>query len=338
MNIIVTGGAGFIGSAFIRHLIKHTTHQILNIDKLTYAADLASLDSIKNHQQYLFSQTDITDSKKLTEIFRQFKPDLVIHFAAETHVDRSISAPEIFIQTNIIGTFQLLQVSLDYWKKLNHSAQQTFRFVSISTDEVYGELTNTDSFFHENSIYAPNSPYSASKASADHLVRAWHKTYGLPTLITHSSNNYGPYQYPEKLIPRTILNALSGKPIEVYGNGEQIRDWLFIQDHIDALMLIITKGKIGEIYNVGGDNELKNIFVVRKICDILDTLKPEKPNGINHYSELITFVQDRLGHDFRYAIDNSKIKKELGWFPKQNFEVGLQKTIHWYLQQPYRSD
>ncbi len=338
MNIIVTGGAGFIGSAFIRHLIKHTTHQILNIDKLTYAADLASLDSIKNHQQYLFSQTDITDSKKLTEIFRQFKPDLVIHFAAETHVDRSISAPEIFIQTNIIGTFQLLQVSLDYWKKLNHSAQQTFRFVSISTDEVYGELTNTDSFFHENSIYAPNSPYSASKASADHLVRAWHKTYGLPTLITHSSNNYGPYQYPEKLIPRTILNALSGKPIEVYGNGEQIRDWLFIQDHIDALMLIITKGKIGEIYNVGGDNELKNIFVVRKICDILDTLKPEKPNGINHYSELITFVQDRLGHDFRYAIDNSKIKKELGWFPKQNFEVGLQKTIHWYLQQSYRSD
>lgn len=338
MNIIVTGGAGFIGSAFIRHLIKHTTHQILNIDKLTYAADLASLDSIKNHQQYLFSQTDITDSKKLTEIFRQFKPDLVIHFAAETHVDRSISAPEIFIQTNIIGTFQLLQVSLDYWKKLNHSAQQTFRFVSISTDEVYGELTNTDSFFHENSIYAPNSPYSASKASADHLVRAWHKTYGLPTLITHSSNNYGPYQYPEKLIPRTILNALSGKPIEVYGNGEQIRDWLFIQDHIDALMLIITKGKIGEIYNVGGDNELKNIFVVKKICDILDTLKPEKPNGINHYSELITFVQDRLGHDFRYAIDNSKIKKELGWFPKQNFEVGLQKTIHWYLQQPYRSD
>ena len=338
MNIIVTGGAGFIGSAFIRHLIKHTTHQILNIDKLTYAADLASLDSIKNHQQYLFSQTDITDSKKLTEIFRQFKPDLVIHFAAETHVDRSISAPEIFIQTNIIGTFQLLQVSLDYWKKLNHSAQQTFRFVSISTDEVYGELTNKDSFFHENSIYAPNSPYSASKASADHLVRAWHKTYGLPTLITHSSNNYGPYQYPEKLIPYTILNALSGKPINVYGNGEQIRDWLFIQDHIDALMLIITKGKIGEIYNIGGDNELKNIFVVRKICDILDTLKPEKPNGINHYSELITFVQDRLGHDFRYAIDNSKIKKELGWFPKQNFEVGLQKTIHWYLQQPYRSD
>lgn len=338
MNIIVTGGAGFIGSAFIRHLIKHTTHQILNIDKLTYAADLASLDSIKNHQQYLFSQTDITDSKKLTEIFRQFKPDLVIHFAAETHVDRSISAPEIFIQTNIIGTFQLLQVSLDYWKKLNHSAQQTFRFVSISTDEVYGELTNKDSFFHENSIYAPNSPYSASKASADHLVRAWHKTYGLPTLITHSSNNYGPYQYPEKLIPYTILNALSGKPINVYGNGEQIRDWLFIQDHIDALMLIITKGKIGEIYNIGGDNELKNIFVVKKICDILDTLKPEKPNGINHYSELITFVQDRLGHDFRYAIDNSKIKKELGWFPKQNFEVGLQKTIHWYLQQSYRSD
>jgi len=338
MNIIVTGGAGFIGSAFIRHLIKHTTHQILNIDKLTYAADLASLNSIKNHNQYLFSQTDITDSKKLTEIFRQFKPDLVIHFAAETHVDRSISAPEVFIQTNIIGTFQLLQVSLDYWKKLNRSDQQTFRFVSISTDEVYGELTNKDSFFHENSIYAPNSPYSASKASADHLVRAWHKTYGLPTLITHSSNNYGPYQYPEKLIPRTILNALSGKPINVYGNGEQIRDWLFIQDHIDALMLIITKGKIGEIYNIGGDNELKNIFVVRKICDILDTLKPEKPNGINHYSELITFVQDRLGHDFRYAIDNSKIKKELGWFPKQNFEVGLQKTIHWYLQQPYRSD
>lgn len=332
MNIIVTGGAGFIGSAFIRHLIKHTTHQILNIDKLTYAANLASLDSIKNHQQYLFSQTDITDSKKLTEIFRQFKPDSVIHFAAETHVDRSISAPEVFIQTNIIGTFQLLQASLDYWKKLNHSAQQTFRFVSISTDEVYGELTNTDSFFLENSIYSPNSPYSASKASADHLVRAWHKTYGLPTLITHSSNNYGPYQYPEKLIPRTILNALSGKPINVYGNGEQIRDWLFIQDHIDALMLIITKGKIGEIYNVGGDNELKNIFVVKKICDILDTLKPEKPNGINHYSELITFVQDRLGHDFRYAIDNSKMKKELGWFPKQNFEVGLQKTIQWYLQ------
>lgn len=338
MNIIVTGGAGFIGSAFIRHLIKHTTHQILNIDKLTYAADLASLNSIKNHNQYLFSQTDITDSKKLTEIFRQFKPDLVIHFAAETHVDRSISAPEVFIQTNIIGTFQLLQVSLNYWKKLNHSAQQTFRFVSISTDEVYGELTNTNSFFHENSIYAPNSPYSASKASADHLVRAWHKTYGLPTLITHSSNNYGPYQYPEKLIPRTILNALSGKPINVYGNGEQIRDWLFIQDHIDALMLIITKGKIGEIYNVGGDNELKNIFVVKKICDILDTLKPEKPNGINHYSELITFVKDRLGHDFRYAIDNSKIKKELGWFPKENFEVGLQKTIQWYLQQSYRSN
>lgn len=338
MNIIVTGGAGFIGSAFIRHLIKHTTHQILNIDKLTYAADLASLNSIKNHNQYLFSQTDITDSKKLTEIFRQFKPDLVIHFAAETHVDRSISAPEVFIQTNIIGTFQLLQVSLDYWKKLNRSDQQTFRFVSISTDEVYGELTNNDSFFHENSIYAPNSPYSASKASADHLVRAWHKTYGLPTLITHSSNNYGPYQYPEKLIPHTILNALSGKPINVYGNGEQIRDWLFIQDHIDALMLIITKGKIGEIYNIGGDNELKNIFVVKKICDILDTLKPEKPNGINHYSELITFVQDRLGHDFRYAIDNSKIKKELGWFPKQNFEVGLQKTIQWYLQQSYRSD
>lgn len=333
MNIIVTGGAGFIGSAVIRHLVKHTNYRILNIDKLTYASNLNHLNSIKNSKLYHFAQADITDKCKINELFINFKPQIILHLAAETHVDRSINNPSTFIQTNIIGTYQLLESSLNYWRQLKIAEQNSFRFIYISTDEVYGELKISDTMFTEQSPYAPNSPYSASKASGDHLVRSWYQTYGLPTIITHSSNNYGPHQFSEKLIPATITNALAGRPILVYGNGEQIRDWLFVDDHVKALMLILKKGLPGEVYNIGGNNEQKNINVIEKICQILDDLSLKKPNKIHSYKELIKHIQDRPGHDFRYAIDNSKMQDIFNWYPEESFEKGLTKTIVWQIHQ-----
>lgn len=333
MNIIVTGGAGFIGSAVIRHLVKHTNYRILNIDKLTYASSLHHLNSINNSKLYHFVQADITDKRKINELFINFKPQIILHLAAETHVDRSINNPSTFIQTNIIGTYQLLESSLNYWRQLKKAEQNSFRFIYISTDEVYGELKISDTMFTEQSPYAPNSPYSASKASGDHLVRSWYQTYGLPTIITHSSNNYGPHQFSEKLIPATITNALAGRPILVYGNGEQIRDWLFVDDHVKALMLILKKGLPGEVYNIGGNNEQKNINVIEKICQILDDLSLKKPNKIHSYKELIKHIQDRPGHDFRYAIDNSKMQDIFNWYPEESFEKGLTKTIVWQIHQ-----
>jgi dTDP-glucose 4,6-dehydratase len=335
MNIIITGGAGFIGSAVIRHLIKHTKHQILNIDKLTYASNLTALYSIQNCTRYHFAKADITNKETIGKLFKQFKPDIILHLAAETHVDRSIYNPNTFIQTNIIGTYQLLENSLHYWEKLEKYRQDKFRFIHISTDEVYGELKENESVFTKQTIYAPNSPYSASKASADHLVRSWNKTYGLPTLITHSTNNYGPFQYPEKLIPKTILNALNGQSIPVYGSGKQIRDWLYVDDHVDALMLIMNQGKPGKVYNIGGNNEQTNIEVIIKICKYLDILTSKKLKNIKYYKDLIEYIQDRPGHDFRYAIDNSQMQKEFGWIPKQSFDEGLKKTITWYLHQRF---
>lgn len=331
MKILITGGAGFIGSAVIRHIITHTEHKVLNIDKLTYAGNLQSLASIANSPNYQFSQTDICDKQTLTALFNQFCPDIVMHLAAESHVDRSILASDVFIQTNIIGTFTLLEVARHYYNHLPDDKKATFRFHHISTDEVFGDLHGTNDLFTETTPYAPSSPYSASKASSDHLVRAWHRTYGLPIVMSNCSNNYGPYHFPEKLIPLMILNALNGKPLPIYGNGQQIRDWLYVDDHARALYLVATKANIGESYNIGGHNEQKNIDVVHKICDILEILAPNKPNGIIHYKDLITFVADRQGHDVRYAIDATKIQKELGWTPKETFDTGLYKTVEWYL-------
>lgn len=331
MNILITGGAGFIGSAVIRHIIQNTNDKVLNVDKLTYAGNLESLASVNNSPNYQFSQTDICDREKLIELFNEFEPDCIMHLAAESHVDRSILASDVFIQTNIVGTFTLLEVARHYYDKLDDDKKAKFRFHHISTDEVFGDLHGTDDLFTENTPYAPSSPYSASKASSDHLVRAWHRTYGLPIILTNCSNNYGPYHFPEKLIPLMILNALNGKPLPVYGDGNQIRDWLFVEDHACALYLVLTQGKIGESYNIGGHNEQKNIDVVHKICDILEALAPNKPANINNYKELITFVKDRVGHDVRYAIDASKIEKELGWKPIETFETGLLKTVKWYL-------
>lgn len=329
MKILVTGGAGFIGSAVIRHIIQNTNNQVLNIDKLTYAGNLESLTEIDQHSNYEFKQIDICDTEQITAAIDAFQPNAIMHLAAESHVDRSIDGPAAFIQTNIVGTYTLLEAARKYWMELDAEAQQNFRFHHISTDEVYGDLEGTTDLFTETTSYAPSSPYSASKASSDHLVRAWHRTYGLPVIVTNCSNNYGPYHFPEKLIPLVILNALDAKPLPVYGNGQQIRDWLFVEDHARALYKVVTEGVVGETYNIGGHNEKQNIEVVKTICKILDELKPQA-NG-QAYESLITFVKDRPGHDLRYAIDATKIQNELGWTPTETFETGIRKTVEWYL-------
>lgn len=327
-TLFVTGGAGFIGSAVIRYLLNDTEHNIVNIDCLTYAGNLDSLKDVSENPRYKFEKVDIRNADELKRLFAQYLPDGVMHLAAESHVDRSIDGPAEFIQTNIIGTYKLLEASRQYWNNLPD--KDNFKFHHISTDEVYGSLGPTG-LFTEETAYQPNSPYSASKASSDHLVRAWHHTYGFPVVTTNCSNNYGPYHFPEKLIPLMILNALDGKPLPVYGNGKQIRDWLYVEDHARALVKVFLEGKVGETYNIGGHNEKKNLEVVHLICDLLEELAPQKPNGINHYRDLITFVADRPGHDVRYAIDASKIKRELGWSPIETFETGIRKTVQWYL-------
>ncbi|WP_298066836.1 dTDP-glucose 4,6-dehydratase [uncultured Acinetobacter sp.] len=331
MNILITGGAGFIGSAVIRHVIENTEHYILNVDKLTYAGNLESLISISNNERYQFSQTDICDRASLDQLFAEFQPDVVMHLAAESHVDRSITGSAAFIETNILGTYHLLEATRHYWNSLDDIKKVAFRFHHISTDEVYGDLEGTTDLFTEQTSYSPSSPYSASKASSDHLVRAWYRTYGLPVIITNCSNNYGPYHFPEKLIPLVILNALAGKALPVYGNGAQIRDWLYVEDHARALYQVVTKAAVGETYNIGGHNEQKNIDVVHAICQLLEELVPNKPEGVTYYQDLITYVTDRPGHDLRYAIDANKIKKDLGWVPQETFVTGLRKTVEWYL-------
>ncbi len=331
-NILITGGAGFIGSALIRYIISNTENTVINIDKLTYAGNLDSLKSVETNVRYIFKQVDICDSKQIRNIFDKYQPDLVMHLAAESHVDRSIDTPAEFIKTNIFGTYVLLEETRSYLSNLGSNKKKKFRFHHISTDEVYGDLEHEDKLFTETTSYAPSSPYSASKASSDHLVRAWQRTYKLPTIITNCSNNYGPYQFPEKLIPTIILNSIEGKKIPVYGTGKQIRDWLFVDDHARALLDVAFNGNIGETYNIGGHNELQNIEVVKIICSILDELSPCKLKNISKYEELITFVDDRPGHDTRYAIDASKIEKDLGWTPNENFSSGIKKTVEWYLQ------
>ncbi len=356
-TILVTGGAGFIGSAVIRHLINDTRHTVINVDKLTYAGNLESLISIGGNPRYHFEQVDICDAGEIARVFYQHQPDIIMHLAAESHVDRSIDGPGEFIQTNIIGTYNLLEQARTYWAQLKAGKKANFRFHHISTDEVYGDLPHPDDhqavglksglrvgktdwpsaqqetlpLFKETTAYAPSSPYSASKASSDHLVRAWTRTYNLPTLVTNCSNNYGPFHFPEKLIPLIILNALQGKLLPVYGQGHQIRDWLFVEDHARALVLVATTGKIAETYNIGGHNEKRNIDVVKTICELLEELAPDKPVGVKSYQDLITFVADRAGHDVRYAIDAGKIAKELSWTPLETFESGIRKTVEWYL-------
>ena len=330
-RILITGGSGFIGSALIRYIINQTQYSVINIDKLTYAANQSSLKEVENNPRYAFEQIDICDLKALERIFNKYQPDAVMHLAAESHVDRSIKGAADFIQTNIVGTYTLLEVVKNYWHTLDEAKKSAFRFHHISTDEVYGDLEETDDLFTEATPYAPSSPYSASKASSDHLVKAWHRTYGLPTIITHSSNNYGFYQYPEKLIPFMTLNALEGKSLPVYGNGLQIRDWLFVEDHAKALYKVIKEGKVGETYNIGGNCEKANIEIVRTICSLLEELVPNKPEGVARYEDLITYVKDRPGHDVRYAIDATKIRCELGWKPQETFESGIRKTVEWYL-------
>lgn len=358
LKILVTGGAGFIGSAVVRHLINYTQHRVINLDKLTYAGNLESLLSVSGSERYTFEQVDICDAANVQRVFEQHQPDIIMHLAAESHVDRSIDGPAEFIQTNIMGTYVLLEAARSYWNGLNEDKKSSFRFHHISTDEVYGDLphpndialsscaqsqgpqvspaspagaasaaTNILPLFTETTAYAPSSPYSASKASSDHLVRAWQRTYGLPAVITNCSNNYGPYHFPEKLIPLVILNALEGKPLPVYGAGDQIRDWLYVEDHARALVLVATEGKLGETYNIGGHNEKQNLEVVQEICRILDEIVPREQS----YAKLITYVADRPGHDRRYAIDASKIQRELGWQPQETFETGIRKTIQWYL-------
>ena len=330
-KIIVTGGCGFIGSALLRHIISEDTHDVLNIDKLTYAGNLESLKTITDSDRYIFLQVDVCDRLLLDQIVMDFAPNNIMHLAAESHVDRSIDGPSDFIDTNIVGTFNLLEASRLYFENLEEADKKQFRFHHISTDEVYGDLEGTDDLFTEQTPYSPSSPYSASKAASDHLVRAWGRTYGLPVIITNCSNNYGPYHFPEKLIPHMILNALHGQPLPVYGDGSQIRDWLYVEDHAKALIKVVTEGEIGETYNIGGHNEKTNLEVVETICDLLEELAPEKPTDVTNYRDLITFVKDRPGHDVRYAIDASKIERELGWVPEETFESGLRKTVQWYL-------
>jgi dTDP-glucose 4,6-dehydratase len=330
LKILVTGGAGFIGSAVVRHIIGKTEDSVINVDKLTYAGNLDSIADIQHSDRYSFCQVDICDRVQIQNVFEQHQPDVVMHLAAESHVDRSIDTPGDFIQTNMIGTYTLLEVSRHYWSAMSEQGRAQFRFHHISTDEVYGDLDD-DGLFTENTPYAPSSPYSASKAGSDHLVRAWHRTFALPVVVTNCSNNYGPYHFPEKLIPHVILNAVHGKPIPVYGDGAQIRDWLYVDDHAKALYTVLMAGAEGETYNIGGHNEKRNLQVVETICDLLNELKPQKPERINDYRELITFVTDRPGHDRRYAIDASKIQNDLGWVPEQTFESGIRKTVEWYL-------
>ena len=331
MKILVTGGAGFIGSAVVRHTLNETDHSVVNLDSLTYAGNLESLVEVDKGARYFFEHIDICDADRLRQIFDTHKPSAVMHLAAESHVDRSIDGPGDFIKTNVNGTFNLLEAARQYFGGLNDNEKQSFRFHHVSTDEVYGDLAGTNDLFTEETPYSPSSPYSASKAASDHLVRAWGRTYGLPVIITNCSNNYGPYHFPEKLIPYVILNAIHGRPLPVYGNGLQIRDWLYVDDHVKALIKVLTEGKVGETYNIGGHNEKTNLEVVQTICDLLEELAPEKPSGIDKYRDLITFVKDRPGHDARYAIDASKIHRELGWVPEETFETGLRKTIQWYL-------
>ncbi|MEZ5538772.1 MAG: dTDP-glucose 4,6-dehydratase [Pseudomonadales bacterium] len=330
MNILVTGGAGFIGSAVVRHIIGNTQDTVINVDKLTYAGNLESLTAVAESPRYHFCHVDICDRTAIDAVFAKHTPDIVMHLAAESHVDRSIDGPAAFIETNIVGTYTLLEASRQYWLSLSPEKKNAFRFHHISTDEVYGALGATGLFTEETS-YSPNSPYSASKASSDHLVRAWHETYGLPILVTNCSNNYGPYHFPEKLIPLVILNAIAGKPLPIYGKGDQVRDWLFVDDHARALYKVAKEGVIGETYNIGGHNEKQNIEVVKTICELLEEMRPEKPQGVAHYRDLITHVADRPGHDVRYAIDASKIQRKLGWQPEETFDSGIRKTVRWYL-------
>jgi dTDP-glucose 4,6-dehydratase len=339
MKILVTGGAGFIGSAVVRNILENTNDTVVNLDALTYAGNVESIPTGLMSARYVFEQVDICNLNEVTRVFAEHKPDAVMHLAAESHVDRSIEGPAEFIHTNVLGTFNMLECARQYWQGLPDDAKAAFRFHHISTDEVYGDLEGTDDLFTEETSYEPSSPYSASKASSDHLVRAWHRTYGLPVIVTNCSNNYGPYHFPEKLVPHIILNALAGKPLPVYGDGSQIRDWLYVEDHARALYKVVTEGQVGETYNIGGHNEKKNIEVVDTLCAILDELKPIADNPafltssspMTHYNELITFVTDRPGHDVRYAIDASKIERELGWVPEESFESGIRKTVEWYL-------
>ena len=327
MRLLVTGGAGFIGSSVIRHIIHNTDGSVVNVDKLTYAGNLENLKEIEQSPRYAFEKVDITNRAEIDRVFSEWQPDAIMHLAAESHVDRSIDGPAAFIETNIVGTYTLLEAARQYWNGLSETRKAAFRFHHISTDEVYGDLATTSDLFTEETPYAPSSPYSASKASSDHLVRAWHRTYGLPVVLTNCSNNYGPYHFPEKLIPLMILNALEGKPLPVYGKGDQVRDWLYVEDHARALYQVVKQGSVGETYNIGGHNEKQNIEVVQTICDILQELRPQAED----YRDLITYVEDRPGHDLRYAIDASRIQKELGWVPEETFETGIRKTVAWYL-------
>jgi dTDP-glucose 4,6-dehydratase len=332
VKILVTGGAGFIGSAVIRHMLANTDDAVVNVDKLTYAGNLDSLMGSERTPRYAFEHVDICDRAQMDRVFAEHRPDRVMHLAAESHVDRSITGPAAFVETNVIGTYTLLEAARQYWSQLDAEQQAAFRFHHISTDEVYGDLEGPEDLFTETTPYQPSSPYSASKASSDHLVRAWQRTYGLPTLVTNCSNNYGPCHFPEKLIPLIILNALEGKALPIYGKGNQIRDWLYVEDHARALYQVVTEGEVGETYNIGGHNEKQNIEVVHTVCALLDELCPQSPH--RPHAQLITHVQDRPGHDVRYAIDASKIQRELGWTPVETFESGIRKTVQWYLDNP----
>ena len=331
MKILITGGSGFIGSNLIRYLLSNTEHQVVNVDKLTYAGNIKSLEDFSACKKYVFEHVDICDHLRIEQIVYKHKPDKIMHLAAESHVDRSIDDSMEFIQTNVVGTYTMLDVARHYWMNLNKPKKNNFLFHHISTDEVYGDLCDTGDFFTEKTPYAPSSPYSASKASADHLVRAWGRTYNLPIVITNCSNNYGPYQFPEKLVPLIILNCIKGKVLPIYGEGEQVRDWLYVNDHVKALLKVVMDGKIGETYNIGGNNEKTNLEVVLMICEILDKLMPNYKYDIKSYKDLIEFVKDRPGHDKRYAIDASKISKQLNYNPEESFESGLTKTIKWFL-------